>query len=435
MTADYIDSYYSRSLSETNERAKLHATMQTSVCVIGGGLAGLTTALGLAERGQSVILLEAHRVGWGASGRNGGFVSAGYSQSTDKLRQQLGDQHARELIRLSSDALHLIKSRIAKYDIQCGPLTAGLLSASWFDQGDNLRAAVDHQNRWLGSRHTYWPRERVRAALSTDRYYGAVYNPDGFTFHALNFSRGMATAAETLGAQIFENSPVSAVKTVGQRQHVMTATGSVIADHVVYCCSGYLGWLNPRLAWSTIPVGTYVMVTEPLGERLTTAIRIPHGISDDRIAQDYYRPLEDGRILWGGYVSAVTHPRNLEAKMRAAMTRVYPQLEDVPIAAAWPGTMGYATHKMPQIGQLAPGIWYNQGFGGHGMNTTTVGGELIAGAIASGDEDYRLFEPFGLSFAGGPLAPIAAQAMYWFYQAQDRYRERRDQRAKLKSAT
>ncbi len=431
MSADYIDSYYSRSLHDDHRRAPLTNNIDTSVCVIGGGLAGLATAIGLAERGQSVTLLEARRVGWGASGRNGGFVSAGYAQSMDKIRRRVGDNHARELFQLSRQAMTLIQQRIAKYAIHCGPITPGLLSASWFDQGDHLAAAAAARNDWLGSHYEYWSHQRLRAALSTDRYFDGLYDPDGFTFHALNFSRGIAAAAERLGAQIFEHSAVTSVTTRGHQHKIQTATGTVTADHVVYCCSGYLGWLKPRLAWSTIPVGTYVMVTEPLGERLKTAIRIPHGISDDRIAQDYYRPLADTRLLWGGYVSAVTNPRNLVAKMRTAMAKVYPQLENVAIAAAWPGTMGYATHKMPQIGQLAPGVWYNQGFGGHGMNTTTLGGELIASAIAKADERYRLFAPFGLSFAGGPLAPIAAQAMYWFYQAQDKFRERRDQSAKL----
>jgi gamma-glutamylputrescine oxidase len=431
LSADYIDSYYSRSLHDDHRRAPLTNNIDTSVCVIGGGLAGLATAIGLAERGQSVTLLEARRVGWGASGRNGGFVSAGYAQSMDKIRRRVGDNHARELFQLSRQAMTLIQQRIAKYAIHCGPITPGLLSASWFDQGDHLAAAAAARNDWLGSHYEYWSHQRLRAALSTDRYFDGLYDPDGFTFHALNFSRGIAAAAERLGAQIFEHSAVTSVTTRGHQHKIQTATGTVTADHVVYCCSGYLGWLKPRLAWSTIPVGTYVMVTEPLGERLKTAIRIPHGISDDRIAQDYYRPLADTRLLWGGYVSAVTNPRNLVAKMRTAMAKVYPQLENVAIAAAWPGTMGYATHKMPQIGQLAPGVWYNQGFGGHGMNTTTLGGELIASAIAKADERYRLFAPFGLSFAGGPLAPIAAQAMYWFYQAQDKFRERRDQSAKL----
>ena len=427
--ATYPDSYYSRSLADDRRRPALDGDQQASVCVIGGGLAGLNTLLGLAERGVSAILLEARRVGWGASGRNGGFVSAGYAQSHDRIRARVGADAAGELHRLSRAAIDLIKARIERYDIACGPLTPGVLAATWFRRGHDLPRAAEARNAALGGRLEYWPVDRLRQALATDRYHGALFDPDAFTFHALNFTRGIADAALANGGRLFEDSPVLSVNRQGDRHAVRTARGRVLADHVVYCCSGYLGWLHTRLAWSTIPVGTYVMVTAPLGDRLASAIRVPHGVADDRIAQDYYRALPDGRILWGGYVSAVTQPRHLEAKMRAAMSRVYPQLADVPIAAAWPGTMGYATHKMPQIGRLAPGVWYNQGFGGHGMNTTTLGGEVIARAIAEGDETWRLFQPFGLTFAGGPLAPVAAQTAYWLYQARDGWRAWRDRRA------
>jgi gamma-glutamylputrescine oxidase len=167
------------------------------------------------------------------------------------------------------------------------------------------------------------------------------------------------------------------------------------------------------------------MVTEPLGERLEQAIRAPWGVSDDRTAQDYYRPLADGRLLWGGLVSCFKQPpRRLAEVMRRCMLRVYPQLDGVRIETAWDGLMGYARHKMPQIGQLSPGVWYAMGFGGRGMATTTMAGELVAGAIAEGDERYRLFAPFGLGFAGGPLGPAVAQTVYWSYQLKDWLRSR-----------
>jgi gamma-glutamylputrescine oxidase len=194
----------------------------------------------------------------------------------------------------------------------------------------------------------------------------------------------------------------------------------VRADHVVFCLSGYIDGLHPQLARATLPVATYVMLTEPIPkERLESAIRAPYGVSDTRFAGDYYRPLPDGRILWGGRVSSATAPQRLLRRLLGDMYKVYPQLEGIAGEVAWPGTMGYARHKMPQIGELEPGVWYNQGFGGAGICATTVGGEAIAAAIAGEDERIRLFEPFGLDYAGGRLGPAVAEAIYAWWRLRD----------------
>ena len=292
--------------------------------------------------------------------------------------------------------------------------------ASWFDDDGGLERRAELLNRVLGTELEYWPKPRLREDYDTARYHGAIFNPDSLTLHPLNFTRGLARAAAGLGVRIHEASAATALDLEAEPKTIRTLAGAVRAEQVVICCSGYIDKLHGRLGRATLPVQTYVMVTEPLGDRLAEAIRAPHGIADNRSAQDYYRPLADGRILWGGRVGCFeTPPRRLAEVMRRCMVRVYPQLAEARVELAWAGRMGYARHKMPQIGQLTPGLWYAMGFGGSGMCPTTIGGELVASAIAEGDQRYRLFEPFGLDFAGAALGPAVAQIAYWSYQFKD----------------
>lgn len=417
--ASYVDSYYRRTLKAPDARPRLLEDVECDICVVGGGMAGLATALGLAERGRDVVLLEANRVGWGASGRNGGFVSGGYSLGLGDIEVRVGREDADALFRLTLDALQLIKQRIERYGIDAGPMRPGIMKASWFANADGLKAQADQMNERFGLGLEFHSREQIRDLYRTKRYHEGVLNTSAFQFHSLNFTNGIADACAAKGVRIFEQSAVTHMDLAGDRKRIDTAQASVSANQVVICCSGYIGYLHPKLSRATLPVGTYVVLTEPLGDRLQDAIRAPYGTSDSRIANDYYRALPDTRLLWGGRVSSNLSPRNLERKMLGDILRIYPQLEGIRAEVAWPGTMGYSVHKMPQVGQLSDGVWYNQGYGGHGMCATTAGGEVVAKAIAEGDESYKLFAPFGLDFAGGQLGPLIAQCAYWGFQLQD----------------
>lgn len=382
----------------------------------------MNTALGLAQRGRRVVLLEARRIGWGASGRNGGFVGPGYALGASSLEGKVGRDATVELHGLTLLAMDLMRQRIRDFAkdfaVDCAQVD-GLLEAAWFDRPDETAKAAAYYQEVLGETCEYWPREKMRASYLSERYHGGLFSPDAFHMHPLNYCQGLAQAAVAAGVAIHETSRVTGLDLAGPVKRLSTDRGEVAATDVVFCLSGYMDGLYPPLARATLPVGTYVMVTEPLGADLEKAIRAPYAVSDNRFAQDYYRPLPDSRILWGGRIRALSAPADLKSLMMGDLLKVYPQLAGVRAELAWEGTMGYATHKMPQIGRLKPGIWYCMGFGGHGLCPTTAGGELIAAAIAEGDDRYRLFAPFGLSYAGGSLGRYVTQLVYWSYELRD----------------
>ena len=419
--ARHIASYYAETANDQTPRDSLLETIETDVCVVGGGLAGLSSALELSERGVDVVLLEAHRVGWGASGRNGGFVGAGFSVSPVKLVEKLGLEHAKLLYELSRLGRERVRENIEKYAIDCGPVVSGALSPSWFESREPLQRQIDYMRTNFDEAMDFWPRERVRQLLVTERYHDALFRPDTFQFHPLNYCQGLAHACESQGVKLFENSPVSAHTLRPGEKSIQTDNGAVRCRRVVLSCGGYLGSLLPRLSNAIVPIATYVIATEPLGERIDEAIRTRFAISDNRRVEDYYRRLHDGIILWGGRISVrQSQPPDLSQSMLNDLVKVYPQLEGIRVESAWHGLMSYAAHKMPQIGNLGDDVWYAMGFGGHGMNTTAMAGNLIGTAIAQGDERYQLFKPFGLLPTGGPIGRAAAQLTYWYYQLQDR---------------
>jgi glycine/D-amino acid oxidase-like deaminating enzyme len=273
--------------------------------------------------------------------------------------------------------------------------------------------------------------DAVRAVLRSSKYYQALYDPACFHFHPLNYARSLARAIEALNGKVFEGSRVIGCDLDGAEKIVRTAGGEVRARDVILAGGGYTDGLVPRLRRSILPISTYVLLTEPAPERIADAVRTPMAISDNRRAGDYYRLVDDGaRLLWGGRITTrTTEPRRLAAMMQKTMASTYPQLEGVRVETAWSGLMAYARHLMPLIGQLQPGVWYAFGFGGRGMNTTAIGGRVIAEGVLGLSDRYRLFEPFDLAWNGGPFGIAAAQLTYWTYQALDLARERRAARA------
>lgn len=422
----YIDTYCRRSLLNDRPRPDLRGSEETEVCVVGGGLAGLTAALSLARFGKSVVLLEAERIGWGASGRNGGFVSPGFATGSDAIARRTGPDHAAALHRLSIEGVRFVREQIDELGIEGANPVHGIMSVLRHEGSEELRAYRDRLARQHDYHLEYLPTEAVRERLRSARYFQALRDPQAFHFHPLNYLHGLAQAFEALGGRIFEKSRVTFASLEGAAKTVRTATGSVTARDVVFCGGGYTDRLVPALRRAMLPIATYVLLTESAPERIAEAIRTTDAVGDNRRAGDYYRVVEGGaRVLWGGKITTRTaEPRDLAERLRRTMVSTYPQLEGLKVEVAWSGLMAYARHLMPQIGRLAPGVWHATAFGGHGMNTTAIGGLVIAEAIAGRSDRYRLFEPFGLDWNGGLAGNTAVQLTYWWLQAQDLWRER-----------
>jgi gamma-glutamylputrescine oxidase len=401
--------------------------MATETCVIGAGLAGLGTAMSLAERGRPVVLLEAARIGAGASGRNGGMVSAGFNRPFGYIAKAVGLPAAEALYRLSLEGVALLRRRIATHKIACG-LVEGVVEASWFADEEELARAARQLGR-LGAQLEAWSGERLRAAYRSARFRAGILDRGGFHLDPLALCRGLAAAAVGLGVRLHETTPVVGLERQGGGWRVRTAEGEVSARRVVLCTSAARPALRPALARATLPVHTHILVTEPLGARLADAVRAPYAVYDDRMATGYFRPLAEGRLLWGGRVDALGPPPGLAERMRRDLACVFPQLADVGIERVWSGAMGFARHRMPVVRPLEDDLWVAIGFGGHGLNTTTLAGELVATALVEGDPRWRLLAPFALPWNGGPLGPLAAQGFYLAYRLRDAVASRHAARA------
>ncbi|WP_028353282.1 NAD(P)/FAD-dependent oxidoreductase [Bordetella petrii] len=426
MVSDYIDTFYKRTLGDAHTRYDALAGLaDTEVCVVGGGLAGLTAALELARRGRQVTLLEARRVGWGASGRNGGSVSPAFSAGADLIRKRVGQRGYEALYRLSIEGVEIIRANIRDLAIDDARKVDGRLRVLRYDDTDALRRYCDEQ-RQFGRDVQLLARDEVRELLRSEAYFQGIYDPASFHFHPLNYARALARECVRLGVRIHEDSPVRSADLAGAVKRLATPEATIEAQTVLIATGGYADGLVPALRRAMLPIATYIMLTEPLGERVREAIRTDAAIGDTRRAGNYYRVVEGGRISWGSHITTrIDDPPDLAESLRAELLSVYPQLAGVRVEVAWSGRMSYARHLMPQIGRLQPGVWYCTAFGGHGMNTTAIGGRVVAEGICGESERYRQFAPFGLDWNGGPLGTAAVQMTYWSYQARDWLRERR----------
>ncbi|NVI03260.1 NAD(P)/FAD-dependent oxidoreductase [Paraburkholderia youngii] len=422
-----MQSFYEATVTRSSAYAPLNGRRSAHVCIIGGGLAGLSTALGLAERGvEDVVVLEAQQVGFGASGRNGGFVFGGYSLDCADLLKTLGPTRARELYALTTDAVELMRKRITRYRIDCDATDAGVILANWFDEPARLEAQRRLMRDSFGVDWEPIAADELAAQLKTSRYHGGLFERNAFHFHPLKYVVGVAAAAAQAGVTIHERSAVVGLRRDGAGFVVETPQGALDARHVVMAGGGYARNVYARVERAVLPIATYVMATEPLGERLHDAIATRAAVYDTRFAFDYYRPLSDTRILWGGRISVRDRePEAIAHLLRQDLLKVYPQLRDVRIGHAWGGLMSYARHKMPQIGQSTDGVWYAVGFGGHGMAPTTVSGELLAAAICGEGPVPDAFASFGLTRTYGALGLAAAQLTYTAMQTRDALAARR----------
>ncbi|CAJ3152098.1 oxidoreductase [Burkholderia pseudomallei] len=413
-------SYYAATVNDTTRHPPLEGTIDADVCVIGAGLTGISAALNLAERGHSVAVLEASKVGWAASGRNGGQLIGGFACGIDAFEPYLNADEIQLVWDMGLETLAIAKERIAKHAIDCAFVPGYLSAANKPRDVDALRRSRDEAARRFGyTRLRYVERDALAQYVQSNRYLGGLFDPDSGHLHPLNYTLGLARAAVASGARIHEDSAVTRIASEAGGHVVSTARGAVRARFVVLACNAFLGALAPALSRKIMPVGTYVIATEPLGEARARALMPAQAaICDSRFALDYFRPTPDARLLWGGKVSYSTlEPRKLADAMRRDMLKTFPQLADVTIEHAWGGFVDITMNRAPHFGRLTPTVYFAQGFSGHGVNTTGLAGKLIAEAI---DGQAARFDVFGKirhrDFPGGAALrmPALVLAMAWY---------------------
>ncbi len=403
--------WYEATQVESPQRPRLTFDLDVDVCVIGGGLAGLTVAREVARRGWSVAVLEADRLAQAASGRSSGFVIPGYSETIDTMVERIGLDHTKELWALSQTGVDYIRETIAQTGMAGVAPADGWLHVSKTDNWRDLRSEAERL-RWLGGDVEAWPVEQVRKVLASERYFGALHYPRAFHIHPLNYAFGLARAAEQEGVRIFEDTPAIELDPAGVRKRVQTPAALVRAAHVVLAANVQLGNLMPRLGATVMPLTTYVMVTEPIAN-LEQAVRYTGAVTDTRRLDNHYRVVDGNRLQISGRMTAwPSKPKKFARALRASIRRLYPQLGPVEIAHLWPGTFGRTLHHMPQIGEVHPGVWISSGFGAHGLNTSALAGVLIARGIVEGDQTWRLFAPYELVWSGGTFFRAVAKAIY-----------------------
>ncbi|NMZ03336.1 FAD-binding oxidoreductase [Pseudomonas proteolytica] len=419
---DHARSYYLASANAMPQRPALAEDLSADVCVIGGGFTGVNTAIELAQRGLSVILLEARRIGWGASGRNGGQLIRGIGHDVSGFARHVGEEGVRYLQRAGIDSVALVGERIREHGIDCD-LRWGFCELA---NTPAQFAAFKGEQQSLGALG-YGPETRLVAAqdmaqvVGSERYAGGLVDMGSGHLHPLNLVLGEARVAEALGVRIFEQSPALQLSH-GDTVQVRCASGTVRAASLVLACNAHLEELEPRLSGKVLPAGSYIIATEPLPAALADEL-IPQNLAlcDQKVGLDYYRLSADRRLLFGGACHySGRDPLDIAAYMRPKMLKVFPQLATTAIEFQWGGKIGITANRFPQVGRLQqyPNVFYAQGYSGHGLNVTHWCARLLAEAIHAGHSQG--LETFSrvphMTFPGGKAlrSPLLALGMLWY---------------------
>jgi gamma-glutamylputrescine oxidase len=411
--------YYSASRNPAPVRAPLSGTESCDVCVVGGGIAGTSAALHLAQRGFDVILLEARQIGWGASGRSGAQVLPGVAASQERLETLLGAADARRVWDVSVEGVRLLRDLITRHGIDAQFVAGHMLTAVKPRHDAQLRAYVTElQQRYHYEGVRYMPQDEVRGIVASSRYLGALYDPNAGHIHPLNYTLGLAAAAERQGVRIFEGTHARDYSGHAPVR-VRTGAGEVRCRQLVLCGNVYLGRTAPQLQSRIMAVGTCIVATEPLGaQRAQGLITNNAAVADMNWVLDYFRRSADHRLLFGGRVTyAGFDPDRIAAATRVRMIQVFPQLRDAQVQFAWGGHVDITRNRAPDFGRLDPDVYYLQGFSGHGIALTGMAGKLVSEAIAGQAERFDVFAriPHG-GFPGGAALrrPALVLAMLYY---------------------
>ncbi|MEJ5282661.1 FAD-binding oxidoreductase [Pseudomonas sp. MYb541] len=421
-STDHARSYYRATANALTERPALGSDLTADVCVIGGGFTGVNTAIELAQRGLSVILLEARRIGWGASGRNGGQLIRGIGHDVSGFAKYVGEEGVRYLERAGIDSVALVGERIREHNIDCD-LRWGFCElantptqfAAFKGEQEHLAAmGYAHETRLVGP-------QDMQQVVGSSVYAGGLVDMGSGHLHPLNLVLGEAQLAESLGVRIFEHTEVLEL-IHGDTVQVRCSGGTVRADHLVLACNAHLEELEPRLSGKVLPAGSYIIATEPLSEEMTHQL-IPQNLAlcDQKVGLDYYRLSADRRLLFGGACHySGRDPVDIAAYMQPKMLKVFPQLAHTAIEFQWGGKIGITANRFPQVGRLKqyPNVFYAQGYSGHGLNVTHWCAKLLAEGIHAGHSTgLDIFSQVPhMTFPGGKAlrSPLLALGMLWY---------------------
>lgn len=414
-------SYYAATARWQSAYAPLDGSRQADVVVVGGGYTGLSAALHLAEQGLGVVLLEANRVGWGASGRNGGQVGSGQRVEQGVLEERHGKSHAKLLWELAEDSKALVKHLIGKHQIACD-YTPGILHADHREAYvEDSRDYVEHLRLSYGYEDIrFVDGDEIGELVGSPKYFGGSLDMGSGHLHPLNYALGLARAAEKAGAKIFEETKVLRIEDQADGSvSVTTDHGSVRARHLVLACNGYLGKLDAETAAHVMPINNFIVATEPFSEEEAKAlIRDNVAVADSKFVINYFRLSADRRLLFGGGENyGYKFPEDIKSFVRHPMLEIFPQLEDARIEYGWGGTLAITPKRMPYFARLKPNMLTATGYSGHGVAMATLGGQLMAEAIAGTAGRFDVFERLNIpTFPGGDKLrfPLLVLAMTWF---------------------
>ena len=414
----HAPSWYAATATPSPDRPPLEGDEKVDIAIVGAGYTGLSAALHLATAGYKVAVLEAHRAGWGASGRNGGQLGTGQRVEQADLEEKVGQAHARQLWDLAMEATDTAKSLIRQHNIDCD-LQPGIIhtlhKARYLP---DARHEVDFMADRYGYSMDYLDKAALREIVDSPAYHGGVVDPGGSHLHPLNYALGLATAAENAGAEIYESSEVIEVAE-GADITLKTAKGTLTASQVLLACNGYLGDLNLNVSGHVMPINNFIIATEPLDESLAQRV-IANGmaVADSKFVVNYYRLSRDRRLLFGGRESyGYRFPNDIKGFVRKAMMAIYPYLVDTRIDYGWGGTLAITMNRLPYLRRLKPNLYSASGYSGHGVAMATLSGKLVAEAMQGQAEKFdvmaRIETP---GFPGGPAfrSPLLVLAMLWY---------------------
>lgn len=420
LTNEHTLSYYAASANRQTSYPELAGDIEADVAVVGGGFTGVNTALELAERGYSVALLEARRISWGATGRNGGQIIGGIGHDAEQFKKHIGSEGVQSIYQMGLECGEIIRERVAKYDIDCD-IKWGYCDVALKPRHMKEFAQWKAYEEKMGNPNDYQllDKDELKQFVNSDSYCGGLLNRTGNGhIHPLNLCLGEAKAAQDLGVRIFEQSEVTRIS-YGEKARVHTDKGSVLAKNIVLCGNAYMGDLVPKLATRVLPSNSSVVATVPLPDALAREL-MPGDVAvcDPRTALDYFRLSADNRMLFGGLSNYTgMEPKDLIGTVRKKMERVFPALSGIDIEYGWSGQMGIGLNRMPQLGRLDNNVYYIQAYSGHGVAPTHMMARVTAEMIAGSPERFDIFAKIPhWPFPGGKLLrrPALAIGMLYF---------------------